>query len=146
MRALFEGIDLAAANTSMTINATAMWLLALYATVAREQGARGKAHRHHAKRHHQVVPVPGTYIFPPGPSVRPGRPTSIAWAVEHCPQWNPVNICSYHLQEAGATPVQEVGFALATAVAVLDRVRETALRWGPWSSGSRSSSTPGCAS
>ncbi|WP_117209425.1 protein meaA [Allorhizocola rhizosphaerae] len=125
MRALFDGIDLARANTSMTINATAMWLLALYATVAQEHGARleslaGTTQNDVVKEYLSR----GTYIFPPGPSLRLTTDV-IAWTVQNCPQWNPVNICSYHLQEAGATPVQEVGFALATAVAVLDRVRDS---------------------
>jgi (2R)-ethylmalonyl-CoA mutase len=130
-RALFEGIDLAAANTSMTINATAMWLLALYATVAKEQGApweklAGTTQNDIIKEYLSR----GTYIFPPGPSLRLTTDV-IAWTVRNCPQWNPVNICSYHLQEAGATPVQEVGFALATAVAVLDRVRDSGAEMGP---------------
>lgn len=125
MRALFDEIDLAAANTSMTINATAMWLLALYASVAQEQGAAwekltGTTQNDIIKEYLSR----GTYIFPPGPSLRLTTDV-IAWTVQNCPQWNPVNICSYHLQEAGATPVQEVGFALATAVAVLDRVRDS---------------------
>lgn len=131
MRALFEGIDLATANTSMTINATAMWLLALYATVAKEQGAAwenlaGTTQNDIIKEYLSR----GTYIFPPGPSLRLTTDV-IAWTVRNCPQWNPVNICSYHLQEAGATPVQEVGFALATAVAVLDRVRDSGADMGP---------------
>jgi (2R)-ethylmalonyl-CoA mutase len=122
-RTLFDGIDLGRANTSMTINATAMWLLALYVTVAQEQGAAladltGTTQNDIVKEYLSR----GTYIFPPGPSLRLTTDT-IAWAVTNCPKWNPVNICSYHLQEAGATPVQEVGFALATAVAVLDSVR-----------------------
>jgi ethylmalonyl-CoA mutase len=125
MRELFDGIDLARANTSMTINATAMWLLALYVTVAEEQGAdpgrlTGTTQNDVLKEYLSR----GTYIFPPGPSLRLTTDV-IAWTVQHCPQWNPVNICSYHLQEAGATPVQEVGFALATAVAVLDGVRDS---------------------
>ncbi len=124
-RALFDGIPLADANTSLTINATAMWLLALYVTVAQEQGAplaklAGTTQNDIVKEYLSR----GTHIFPPGPSLRLTTDT-IAWAVRHCPQWNPVNICSYHLQEAGATPVQEVGFALATAVAVLDAVRDS---------------------
>jgi (2R)-ethylmalonyl-CoA mutase len=123
-RTLFEGIPLAGANTSMTINATAMWLLALYVTVAQEQGVdpaslAGTTQNDIVKEYLSR----GTYIFPPGPSLRLTTDT-VAWAVLNCPQWNPVNICSYHLQEAGATPVQEVGFALATAVAVLDAVRD----------------------
>jgi (2R)-ethylmalonyl-CoA mutase len=123
-RALFDGIPLADANTSMTINAPAMWLLALYATVAQEQGASteqlaGTTQNDIIKEYLSR----GTYIFPPDHSLRLTADT-IAYALLHMPRWNPVNICSYHLQEAGATPVQEVGFALATAVAVLDRVRD----------------------
>ncbi|MEN3310312.1 MAG: ethylmalonyl-CoA mutase, partial [Micromonosporaceae bacterium] len=114
---------LADVNTSMTINATAMWLLALYVTAAGEQGAdiaklAGTTQNDIVKEYLSR----GTYIFPPGPSLRLTTDT-IAWTVTNCPQWNPVNICSYHLQEAGATPVQEVAFALATAIAVLDAVR-----------------------
>ncbi|HEU4422136.1 MAG TPA: methylmalonyl-CoA mutase family protein [Pilimelia sp.] len=125
MRALFDGIPLAQANTSMTINATAMWLLALYVVAAEEQGApvaalAGTTQNDIVKEYLSR----GTYIFPPAPSLRLTTDT-IAWAVTNCPKWNPVNICSYHLQEAGATPVQEVGFALATAVAVLDAVRDS---------------------
>jgi (2R)-ethylmalonyl-CoA mutase len=121
---LFDGLDLAAANTSMTINATAMWLLALYVSVARERGAdvaalAGTTQNDIVKEYLSR----GTYIFPPAQSLRLTTDT-IAWALDHCPKWNPVNICSYHLQEAGATPVQEVGFTLATAVAVLDAVRD----------------------
>ncbi|MDT5027990.1 MAG: ethylmalonyl-CoA mutase [Micromonosporaceae bacterium] len=124
-RTLFEGLDLAAANTSMTINAPAMWLLALYVTVAREHGASwdtlaGTTQNDIVKEYLSR----GTYIFPPGPSLRLTT-DMIAWTIHNCPKWNPVNICSYHLQEAGATPVQEVGFALATAVAVLDAVRDS---------------------
>jgi (2R)-ethylmalonyl-CoA mutase len=123
--ALFDGIDLAAANTSMTINATAMWLLALYVTVAEEQGAplgrlAGTTQNDIIKEYLSR----GTYIFPPGPSLRLTTDV-IAWTVANCPKWNPVNICSYHLQEAGATPVQEVAFALATGIAVLDAVRDS---------------------
>ena len=124
-RALFDGIDLAKANTSMTINATAMWLLGLYVTVAREQGAPIEALT--GTTQNDIVKEylsRGTYIFPPGPSLRLTT-DMIAWTVTNCPKWNPVNICSYHLQEAGATPVQEVAFALATAIAVLDAVRES---------------------
>src|SRR5882757_9753819 len=123
-RALFAGLDLAAANTSMTINAPAMWLLALYVTVAREQGVEWRTLS--GTTQNDIVKEylsRGTYIFPPGPSLRLTT-DMIAWTVHNCPKWNPVNICSYHLQEAGATPVQEVGFALATAVAVLDAVRD----------------------
>ncbi len=125
MRALFDGIPLAEANTSMTINAPAMWLLALYVTVAEEHGAElaeltGTTQNDIVKEYLSR----GTYIFPPGPSLRLTADT-IAYAVARLPRWNPVNICSYHLQEAGATPVQEVAFALATAIAVLDEVRDS---------------------
>ena len=125
MRALFDGIPLADANTSMTINAPAMWLLALYVTVAEEHGAdlatlAGTTQNDIIKEYLSR----GTHIFPPAESLRLTTDT-IAWTVAHTPLWNPVNICSYHLQEAGATPVQEVGFALATAVAVLDAVRDS---------------------
>ncbi|WP_433613981.1 protein meaA [Dactylosporangium sp. CA-139114] len=125
MRELFGGIDLERANTSMTINATAMWLLALYVTCAREQGV--ELARLAGTTQNDIVKEylsRGTHIFPPGPSLRLTTDT-IAWTVANCPRWNPVNICSYHLQEAGATPVQEVAFALATAIAVLDAVRDS---------------------
>ncbi|GAB2936491.1 protein meaA [Micromonospora polyrhachis] len=125
MRTLFDGIPLAEANTSMTINATAMWLLALYVVTAEEQGAA--ADRLAGTTQNDIVKEylsRGTHIFPPGPSLRLTTDT-VAWTVGNVPRWNPVNICSYHLQEAGATPVQEVGFALATAVAVLDTVRDS---------------------
>ncbi|MGI5244899.1 protein meaA [Dactylosporangium sp. CA-139066] len=124
MRTLFDGIDLARANTSMTINATAMWLLGLYVTCAAEQGV--PIERLAGTTQNDIVKEylsRGTHIFPPGPSLRLTADT-IAWTVANCPKWNPVNICSYHLQEAGATPVQEVAFALATAIAVLDAVRD----------------------
>ena len=124
-RALFDSIPLSTANTSMTINAPAMWLLALYVTVAEEQGAdiaklAGTTQNDIIKEYLSR----GTHIFPPVESMRLTTDT-IAWTILNTPQWNPVNICSYHLQEAGATPVQEVGFALATAVAVLDAVRDS---------------------
>jgi (2R)-ethylmalonyl-CoA mutase len=124
-RALFDGIDLASANTSMTINAPAMWLLALYVSVADEQGAPRE--RLAGTTQNDIVKEylsRGTHIFPPGPSLRLTTDV-IAWTVTNCPKWNPVNICSYHLQEAGATPVQEVAFALSTAIAVLDAVRDS---------------------
>src|SRR5256714_13735836 len=116
MRALFDGIPVRDANTSMTINATAMWLLALYVVVAEEHGAdhaslAGTTQNDIVKEYLSR----GTYIFPPGPSLRLTADL-VAYAVAELPKWNPVNICSYHLQEAGATPVQEVGFALGTAV------------------------------
>jgi ethylmalonyl-CoA mutase len=125
MRALFDGIPVGSANTSMTINATAMWLLALYVVVAEEHGAdhaslAGTTQNDIVKEYLSR----GTYIFPPGPSLRLTADL-VAYAVAELPKWNPVNICSYHLQEAGATPVQEVGFALGTAVAVLDAVRDS---------------------
>jgi len=125
MRALFDGIPVGAANTSMTINATAMWLLALYVVVAEEHGADPAALA--GTTQNDIVKEylsRGTYIFPPAPSLRLTADL-VAYAVAELPRWNPVNICSYHLQEAGATPVQEVGFALGTAVAVLDAVRDS---------------------
>ncbi len=125
MRALFDGIPLAEANTSMTINATAMWLLALYATVAQERDAdlaqlAGTTQNDIIKEYLSR----GTYVFPPGPSLRLITDT-VAYTVNHIPKWNPINICSYHLQEAGATPVQEVAYAMSTAIAVLDSVRDS---------------------
>ncbi|MER7460926.1 protein meaA [Micromonospora sp. NPDC126480] len=125
MRALFAGIPLAEMNTSMTINAPAMWLLGLYGTVAAEQGA--ELHRCAGTTQNDIIKEylsRGTYIFPPAASLRLTADV-IAYTLREMPKWNPVNICSYHLQEAGATPVQEVGFALATAVAVLDAVRDS---------------------
>ncbi len=125
MRALFDGIPVGAANTSMTINATAMWLLALYVVVAEEHGADPAALA--GTTQNDIVKEylsRGTYIFPPAPSLRLTADL-VAYAVAELPRWNPVNICSYHLQEAGATPVQEVGFALGTAVAVLDAVKDS---------------------
>ncbi|MDG4805906.1 protein meaA [Micromonospora sp. WMMD1120] len=124
MRALFDGLPLAEMNTSMTINAPAMWLLALYGTVALEQG--GDLARCAGTTQNDIVKEylsRGTYIFPPAASLRLTA-DMVAYTLREMPRWNPVNICSYHLQEAGATPVQEVGFALATAVAVLDAVRD----------------------
>lgn len=124
MRTLFDGIPLQAMNTSMTINATAMWLLALYIAVAQDQGAdvaelAGTTQNDILKEYLSR----GTYAFPPEPSMRLTA-DMIAYTVEHLPRFNPLNICSYHLQEAGATPVQELAFALANAIAVLDAVRE----------------------
>ncbi|MGR6321784.1 protein meaA [Micromonospora soli] len=124
MRALFAGIPLAEMNTSMTINAPAMWLLGLYGTVATEQGA--ELARCAGTTQNDIIKEylsRGTHIFPPAASLRLTADV-IAYTLREMPKWNPVNICSYHLQEAGATPVQEVGFALATAVAVLDAVRD----------------------
>ncbi|MGD9955799.1 MAG: protein meaA [Candidatus Nanopelagicales bacterium] len=125
MRALFDCIPLGTMNTSMTINATAMWLLALYATVAEEQGAplsslSGTTQNDIIKEYLSR----GTYVFPPGPSLRLIT-DMIAWTVTDVPKWNPINICSYHLQEAGATPEQEIAYALCTAIAVLDAVRDS---------------------
>ena len=124
MRALFDGIPLERTNTSMTINATAMWLLALYQVVAEEQGA--DVARLTGTTQNDIIKEylsRGTYIFPPGPSVRLTTDL-IAYTVARMPKWNPINVCSYHLQEAGATPVQEIAYALGTATAVLDAVRE----------------------
>ena len=120
MRALFDQIPLEQMNTSMTINATAPWLLALYVAVAEEQGAdvsrlQGTVQNDIIKEYLSR----GTYICPPKPSLRMITDVA-AWTGVHLPKWNPMNVCSYHLQEAGATPEQELAFALATAVAVLD--------------------------
>ncbi|MBE3636672.1 protein meaA [Mangrovicoccus algicola] len=123
MRALFDGIPLDRMNTSMTINATAPWLLALYVAVAGEQGAdvaalQGTVQNDLIKEYLSR----GTYVCPPKPSI--GMITDVAaYCYRHIPKWNPMNVCSYHLQEAGATPEQELAFALATACAVLDDVR-----------------------
>ena len=124
MHALLDGIPLDEMNTSMTINATAAWLLALYLTVAEENGVeRGSLQGTTQNDIIKEFLSRGTYAFPPEPSMRLIADT-IAFTVEEVPQWNPVNICSYHLQEAGATPVQEIAYSLSTAIAVLDRVRE----------------------
>jgi (2R)-ethylmalonyl-CoA mutase len=125
LRALFDGIPLGEMNTSMTINATAMWLLALYQVVAEEQGAdvaalAGTTQNDIIKEYLSR----GTHVFPPGPSMRLTTDV-VAYTVTAMPRWNPINICSYHLQEAGATPVQEIAYALSTAVAVLDAVRDS---------------------
>ena len=122
MRTLFDQIPLATMNTSMTINATAAWLLALYVAVAEEQGAAraslsGTTQNDIIKEYLSR----GTYVFPPAPSMRLITDT-IAFSTKELPKWNPMNVCSYHLQEAGATPVQELSYALATAIAVLDSV------------------------
>lgn len=123
MRALFADIPLAEMNTSMTINATAMWLLALYQVTAEEQGAQ--AEQLSGTTQNDIIKEylsRGTYVFPPDHSMRLTTDI-IAYTVNNIPKWNPLNICSYHLQEAGATPVQELAFALATAIAVLDAVK-----------------------
>jgi (2R)-ethylmalonyl-CoA mutase len=123
MRALFEGIPLAEMNTSMTINATAAWLLALYVALAEEQGAdRAKLTGTVQNDILKEYLSRGTYIFPPAPSLRLIKDV-IVYTNREMPKWNPTNVCSYHLQEAGATPAQELAFALATAEAVLDEVR-----------------------
>jgi len=125
MRALFDGIPLGTMNTSMTINATAAWLMALYIAVADEQGTpraalTGTIQNDIIKEYLSR----GTYVFPPAPSMRLIKDVAI-FTTSELPKWNPMNICSYHLQEAGATPVQELAFALATAIAVLDTVRSS---------------------
>jgi ethylmalonyl-CoA mutase len=123
MRALFSQIPLDAMNTSMTINATAAWLLALYIAVADEQGVpRAKLQGTTQNDIIKEYLSRGTYVFPPAPSMRLIKDT-ILFTTREMPKWNPMNVCSYHLQEAGATPEQELAFALATAVAVLDTVK-----------------------
>ena len=124
MEALLSGIPLDKMNTSMTINATAAWLLALYIAVAEEQGA-SQAELTGTTQNAIIKEflARGTYAFPPAPSMRLIA-DMIAYTVEHVPQWNPINICSYHLQEAGATPVQEIAFAMSNAIAVLDAAAE----------------------
>jgi (2R)-ethylmalonyl-CoA mutase len=123
MRALFTAIPLGDMNTSMTINATAAWLLALYVALADEQGvARAKLQGTTQNDIIKEYLSRGTHVFPPAPSMRLTRDV-ILFTTREMPKWNPVNVCSYHLQEAGATPVQELAFALATAMAVLDTVK-----------------------
>ncbi|HRY07947.1 MAG TPA: protein meaA [Hyphomicrobiaceae bacterium] len=123
MRTLLEGIPLEQMNTSMTINASAAWLLSLYIAVADEQGAdrtklTGTIQNDIIKEYLSR----GTYVFPPEPSLKLIKDT-IVFSTANVPKWNPTNVCSYHLQEAGATPIQELAFALATAIAVLDTVK-----------------------
>ena len=125
MRTLLAGIPPGQMNTSMTINATAAWLFGLYVANAAEQGVaspqlRGTTQNDIVKEYLSR----GTYIFPPVPSRRL-IVDMIAWCAKHAPKWNPMNVCSYHLQEAGATPVQEIAYALATAIGVLDAVRDS---------------------
>jgi (2R)-ethylmalonyl-CoA mutase len=125
MAELMDGIPLGEMNTSMTINATAAWLLGLYVAQADDTGVdraalTGTIQNDIVKEYLSR----GTYIFPPAPSRRLTVDT-IAWTVRHAPRWNPINVCSYHLQEAGATPVQELAFALATAISVVDAVRDS---------------------
>src|SRR5579862_7224498 len=122
MAQLLEGIPLDRMNTSMTINATAAWLLGLYVAHAGDTGVAPEALA--GTTQNDIVKEylsRGTYIFPPEASRRLTVDT-IAWAAHHAPRWNPINVCSYHLQEAGATPVQELAYALATAIGVLDAV------------------------
>ncbi len=124
MEALMAGIPLGEMNTSMTINATAAWLLALYIVAAEAEGVPREQLQ--GTTQNDIIKeflARGTYAFPPAPSMRLIADT-IAYTVEHVPKWNPINICSYHLQEAGATPVQEIAYAMSNAIAVLDAVRE----------------------
>src|ERR1700683_2430130 len=124
MAVLMDGIPLAEMNTSMTINATASWLLALYIVAAENQGVSQEQLQ--GTTQNDIIKeflARGTYAFPPGPSMRLIA-DMIAYTVEHVPRWNPINICSYHLQEAGATPVQEIAFAMSNAIAVLDAVKQ----------------------
>ena len=124
MEALLSGIPLDKMNTSMTINATAAWLLGLYIAVAEEQGVEQSSLS--GTTQNDIIKeflARGTYAFPPGPSLRLIA-DMIAYTVEEVPQWNPINICSYHLQEAGASPVQEIAFAMSNAIAVLDAAQE----------------------
>ena len=123
MHQLLDGIPLGEMNTSMTINATAAWLLALYVTIAEENGVERSALA--GTTQNDIIKeflARGTYAFPPGPSMRLIADT-VAFTVNEIPKWNPINVCSYHLQEAGATPVQEAAYALSTAIAVLDEVK-----------------------
>ncbi len=123
MRALFDGIPLDKMNTSMTINAPAAWLLALYVALAEEQGVDRKVLQ--GTTQNDLIKEylsRGTYIYPPGPSLRLIS-DMVAWCYLETPKFNPMNVCSYHLQEAGATPEQELAYALATAISVLDAVK-----------------------
>ena len=126
MQTLMAGIPLDQMNTSMTINATAAWLLALYIVAAETQDPPASEDKLQGTTQNDILKEylsRGTYAFPPGPSMRLIADT-IAYTVQHVPKWNPINICSYHLQEAGATPVQEIAYAMSNAIAVLDAVRE----------------------
>ncbi len=131
MAALMDGIPLGEMNTSMTINATAAWLLALYIVAAEDQGVEQRSLQ--GTTQNDIIKeflARGTYAFPPAPSMRLIA-DMIAYTVEHVPKWNPINICSYHLQEAGATPVQEIAYAMSNAIAVLDATRERLQRTQP---------------
>jgi (2R)-ethylmalonyl-CoA mutase len=126
MAALMDGIPLGDMNTSMTINATAAWLLALYIVAAENQSPPALPEQLQGTTQNDIIKeflARGTYAFPPAPSMRLIA-DMIAYTVEHVPKWNPINICSYHLQEAGATPVQEIAYAMSNAIAVLDAARE----------------------
>jgi (2R)-ethylmalonyl-CoA mutase len=126
MAALMDGIPLGEMNTSMTINATAAWLLALYIVAAENQDPPTEQQNLQGTTQNDIVKeflARGTYAFPPAPSMRLIA-DMIAYTVEHVPKWNPINICSYHLQEAGATPVQEIAYAMSNAIAVLDATRK----------------------
>ncbi len=123
MQTLFEGIPLDRMNTSMTINATGAWLMALYIAVAERQGVKPEVLQ--GTIQNDIIKEylsRGTYVFPPDPSIRLAADI-ITYTVRHIPKWNPINICSYHLQEAGATPVEELAFTIANAIALLDAVR-----------------------
>ncbi|MDN5790491.1 MAG: methylmalonyl-CoA mutase family protein, partial [Micrococcales bacterium] len=133
MTALFDAIPLREMNTSMTINATAMWLLSLYQVAAERQAeAAGESpeewvHVLSGTTQNDIIKEylsRGTYVFPPGPSLRLIT-DMVTYTVREIPKWNPINICSYHLQEAGATPVQEIAYSMSTAIAVLDAVRDS---------------------
>jgi ethylmalonyl-CoA mutase len=128
MEALMDGIPLDEMNTSMTINATAAWLLALYIVAAEQQGVSEE--KLQGTTQNDIIKeflARGTYAFPPAASMRLIA-DMIAYTVEHVPKWNPINICSYHLQEAGATPVQEIAYAMSNAIAVLDAARDRVAR------------------
>ncbi|HZD66718.1 MAG TPA: methylmalonyl-CoA mutase family protein, partial [Acidimicrobiales bacterium] len=124
MAELMDGIPLGEMNTSMTINATAAWLLGLYVANAEDRGLA--VSRLAGTTQNDIVKEylsRGTFIFPPGPSRRL-IVDMVVWCLHHTPRWNPINVCSYHLQEAGATPVQEIAFTMCNAIAVLDAVRQ----------------------
>src|SRR5436305_4368560 len=124
MHTLLDGIPLDEMNTSMTINATAAWLLGLYIVTAQDNGIEESALS--GTTQNDIIKeflARGTYAFPPGPSMRLIA-DMVAYTVESVPRWNPINICSYHLQEAGATPVQEIAYSMANAIAVLAAVSE----------------------